>query len=129
MNNLLNETLEILMGNGRLFCDVIAIVGDNRLISHKDFLRLADTEYNPRSGNQVVATDLKLIGKDFWMERRANSMYEWWNFYEMPQYENLPLVKTFALTTAQSLSAEGAESFEPTIEDLNTEDEDDGENN
>lgn len=130
MRNLLSETIEDLMNNGRMLSDIVAVIGDDRRISVEDFIRAADVEYDPYAKHTVVALDLMIIGKDFWMQRTVGRSFgEWWAFYEVPQYEHLPFVKTDVLLSTLSKSKEGRDSFYPSLELLNTEDEDDGEDN
>lgn len=88
--NLLKETVEILEENGRTLDDVKHICGSKHQITKEDFIRLADTEYYEGFGTQYVATDLMIIGDDFWLERHEYDGSEWWEYKELPNVDGLP---------------------------------------
>ena len=116
--NLWQETMRALKSNDKTFDDIIAICGDTFQISKEDFIRLANTEYDAGFGAQEVATDLKLIGFDFWLERFEYDGAENWVFKQMPDYQNLPTRNISALTIHQTnISFIGW----GTLEDLNKE--------
>ena len=102
MENLKEETLLVLRQNGKTFDDVVAVMGEDFQITKEDFLELADTLYDDGYGSSKVATDLCIVGEDFWLERYEYDGSEWWEFKAMPRYEHLPFKKIHALTVYQS---------------------------
>ena len=50
--------------------DVVWIGGSDFEISREEFLKLADCPYDAGYGAPEVATDLVLVGNDFWLERQ-----------------------------------------------------------
>ena len=98
--NLRNETLEVLQRNGKRRSDVKYVCGDDFRISREQFWKLADTEYDPY-GAPEIATDLTLIGEDFWMERGEYDGVEVWDFHTMPDTTGLPIRKITALSVRQ----------------------------
>lgn len=78
--NLLKETKRDLMENGKTISD-IRWVGTNEVQIPVDvFLALANKEYDNGYGSQHVASDLVVVGDDWWMERREYDGSEWWEF-------------------------------------------------
>ena len=98
--NLKNEALEVLHRNGKRRSDVKYVCGDDFRISREQFWKLADTEYDPY-GAPEIATDLTLIGEDFWMERGEYDGAELWDFHTMPDTTGLPIRKITALSVRQ----------------------------
>ena len=99
--NLKEETLEVLRTHGKNKEDVKCVRGDDFQISLEQFWRLADTEYNSSYGAPEIATDLTLIGDDFWMERGEYDGSEWWDFHTMPDTTGLPIREITALSVGQ----------------------------
>lgn len=91
MANLLEETIEALEENGKSFDDVIGVCGDEFQISIEEFKELANREYDDDYGTQEVAQDLKVVGKDFWLERYEYDGAEWWVYKTPPNLDNLPM--------------------------------------
>ena len=98
--NLKNETLQVLHNNGKRKEDVKCVRGDEFQISLEQFWKLADTEYDPY-GAPEIATDLTLIGEDFWMERGEYDGAELWDFHTMPDTTGLPIREITALSVRQ----------------------------
>lgn len=82
--NLLKETKEVLKKNGKTIDDVIWIGTDKHFIDKETFIRLADTEYDAGYGSPEVATNLVIVGKDWWLEREEYDGSEWWEFNTLP---------------------------------------------
>ena len=99
--NLKNETLEVLDIHGKRKEDVKYVRGDEFQINLEQFWTLADTEYDNSFGAPEIATDLMLIGDDFWMERGDYNGSEWWDFHRMPDTAGLPIRKITALSVGQ----------------------------
>ena len=98
--NLKEETLKVLHHNGKRRSDVKYVCGDDFRISREQFWKWADTEYDPY-GAPEIATDLMLIGEDFWMERSEYEGSELWDFHTMPDTTGLPIRKITALSVRQ----------------------------
>jgi hypothetical protein len=101
MANLLKETMEILEENGRKEKDVLYCCGNSFKFTWDNFKELADVEYDDGYGGEEVATNLKVVGKDFWLERHNYDGSEWWEFKELPN-DNLKLKVIDALTVDQA---------------------------
>ena len=97
MRNLLKETEEILANAGKNFDDLIFAAGNTFRFPISVFRELADVNYNSGFGSPEVATDLILVGKDFWLERREYDGSEWWEYKEFPKCDDLPIVYPKAL--------------------------------
>lgn len=82
--NLLQETTEKLMNHDKTWNDVLWIGGSDFTISMGDFKSLANREYDDGYGSQIVAQDLKIVGKDWWLERREYDGSEWWDYMTLP---------------------------------------------
>ena len=100
--NLWEETIEELKDRGKSFDDVLAICGSDFRITKEDFKKYSNTDYDSGFGLPEVATDLIIIGADFWLERHEYDGSEWWEFKQMPQYEDFPFENITALTTRQA---------------------------
>lgn len=99
--NLKEETLEVLYNHGKRKEDVKFVRGYYFQISLEQFWNLADTEYDSSYGAPEIATDLTLIGEDFWMERGEYDGSEWWDFHTMPDTIGLPTREITALSVRQ----------------------------
>ena len=98
--NLKNETLEVLHNHGKRKEDVKYVCGEDFQISLGQFWELSDTEYDPY-GAPEIATDLTLVGEDFWMERCECDGAELWDFHTMPDTTGLPIREITALSVRQ----------------------------
>ena len=78
--NLKTETIKVLEKHGKTLDDIVSVCGIDFNIPLENFLRYADTEYDSGYGGQEVASDLKIIGKDFIMIRREYDGSESWRF-------------------------------------------------
>ena len=99
--NLKEETLNVLHNHGKHKADVKRVCGEDFQISLEQFWKLADTEYNSFYGAPEIATDLMLIGDDFWMTRGDYDGSEWWDFHTMPDTTGMPIRKITALSVRQ----------------------------
>lgn len=93
MSNLRNETLEVLSEYGKSWDDVLVICGESFQITKEQFLQLSDIEYYEGFGCQEVASDLMIVGKDFWLERYEYDGAEHWEYKTMPDITNKPFIK------------------------------------
>ena len=99
--NLKEETLKVLHNHGKGKENVKYVCGDDFRISREQFWKLADTEYDSSYGAPEIATDLMLIGDDFWMERGEYDGAEWWDFHTMPDTPRLPIREITAISVRQ----------------------------
>lgn len=99
--NLKEETLKVLNDHGKNKEDVKYVCGAEFQIGLEQFWKLADTEYDSSYGAPEIATDLMLIGDDFWMERGEYDGSEWWDFHTMPDTTGLPTREITALSVRQ----------------------------
>ncbi len=85
MTNLWEETIELLKENGKTFDDVLFIQGIDFKITKENFESVAKkTDYDSGFGAQRVATDLVLVGDDWWIERAEYDGSEWWEYKSIP---------------------------------------------
>lgn len=86
--NLLTETSEILAQNGKSG-DEVRWVGskDGRYaISWQEFASIAaDVVYDSGYGGNEIASELVVVGDDWWLERGEYDGAEWWDFKCQPQ--------------------------------------------
>ena len=98
--NLKEATLEVLRNHGKRKEDIKYVCGEDFQIRLDQFWKLADTEYDPY-GAPEIATDLTLVGEDFWMERCECDGAELWDFHTMPDTTGLPIREITALSVRQ----------------------------
>lgn len=82
--NLLKETILILAKHGHTLSDIEWVGGNDFEISIDLFRKLANHDYNSGFGAQEVASDLVLVGKDFWLERQEYDGAESWAYKVHP---------------------------------------------
>ena len=86
MANLLNETIEELQKAGTTLEDVAAIQVNHKRISPERFRKLANVNYDPGYGIQLVLPNLVIVLKDgTWLERGEYDGSEWWNHVAPPK--------------------------------------------
>lgn len=85
MSNLWEETIEFLKKNDKTFEDVLYIQGEDFKVTKGNFEIVAKkTNYDAGFGAQRVATDLVLVGDDWWIERAEYDGSEWWEYKSIP---------------------------------------------
>ena len=83
---LLEETLSVLASYGKTPADVVWCGdGEDLTFSWDTFEENAQFEYDRGYGAQEVATDLKIVGEDWWLERNEYDGSENWVFQTMPK--------------------------------------------
>jgi len=82
--NLLKETLEILENNDKSPKDIKWIGNNLFKTDWKNFIKVADIEYDAGYGSPKVAQDLLIVGKNWWLERNEYDGSEWWEFKSIP---------------------------------------------
>ena len=85
MNNLLNETVSVLNQHGKTLFDVVWVGCIDFQIPIDQFVECANQEYDDGYGASEVATDLLVVGSDFWLERHEYDGAEWWEYKELPK--------------------------------------------
>ena len=104
IENLLQETIEVLNNHNRTLNDVICVCDIHKdwdrdrqeyidvsgRISVEDFKKIANRKYDSGYGRAEVNENLLIIGDDFWLERREYDGSEWWEYQEFPDYKNIP---------------------------------------
>ena len=79
MANLLKETMATLRESGKEPSDISWCGSPGwGWFSWEDFARVADEEYDE------IASDLLIVGKDFWLERHEYDGSEWWEHKKLP---------------------------------------------
>ena len=93
MSNLLKETGFFLARYGKTLNDVLMFCGDDFQFTRDEFIKFADREYDSGFGGQKVARDLKLVGTNWWIERKEYDGAESWSFKQIPDcsipYKNI----------------------------------------
>lgn len=84
MDNLLKQTEDVLRENGQTFKDVLWCGTKKESMSLERFKELANFSYDGGFGGQEIATDLLVVGADFWLERHEYDGSEWWEFKRTP---------------------------------------------
>lgn len=92
MRNLLQETIEKLGEHGKTLDDIRYVGASDVRMSLANFIAISDVEYYSGFGAPDVATDLLLVGEDFWLERAEYDGSEWWEYRRMPDLSDLPIV-------------------------------------
>ena len=91
--NLLKETKEVLQENGKTLNDIKWIGSYAFKIDKEVALEIfKKTNYDEGYGAQEVATDLLVVGDNWWLERHEYDGSEWWEYKEMP---NIPKEEKF----------------------------------
>lgn len=89
MTNLFVETEGFLRQYYKSIKDIEFITCNDYDISLENFLEIAKkTEYDAGYGGQEILSDLKIVGKDWWLERHEYDGSEWWEYKEKPQRTN-----------------------------------------
>lgn len=92
MENLLDETIEILKKNNKTKDDVKWI--GTRLVysTWDDFEKAANFEYYEGTSYPVINDSLMIVGEDWWLERTKINGYQSWIFKTFPNTNNLKKV-------------------------------------
>lgn len=85
MPNLLNETLDVLKQNKIKQSEVLYVQDNKSYCSFEEFKIIADIEYDDDFGIHEINSNLMVVGKDWWLERREYDGAEWWEFKKIPK--------------------------------------------
>ncbi len=80
----LQETLEELKDNGLTENDIVWIGNHKTKCDWHTFIQLADFYYDDGFGIEEIQLDLKIVGKDWWLERDEYDGSERWVFKKLP---------------------------------------------
>ena len=106
MSNLLHETIGALKENGKTEKDIKWIGSNEVEIPQEMFFKMADTVYDSGYGGQEVASDLMIVGYDWWLERHEYDGSEWWEFKTIPNKpKNIFVEGDVCLTVQQAKNA------------------------
>lgn len=88
MVSLLFETIQFLQKNGKRLDDILYVTdGCNfRRVNKKILQSLLNESYDNGYGCVEINHELKLVGKDFWLERWTYDGSEGWAFKQYPKY-------------------------------------------
>lgn len=81
--NLLKETQGVLVANNKSMDDVVWVGSRDGYITLETFVDLANSEYSSGFGAQEVASDLIIVGENWWMTRIEYDGSERWDFHSM----------------------------------------------
>lgn len=85
MQNLLEETLEELRDNNKGEKDVCFVTDGEKFFTWNSFVKLAkDINYDDGFGREEINASLKIVGKDWWLERHEYDGSEWREFKTIP---------------------------------------------
>lgn len=85
LTNLLEETKGILEKQGHTLSDIVWVGCRDYRIEIDQFIKLANVTYDHGYGSEEVATDLLVVGTDWWLERHEYDGAEWWEYKSLPQ--------------------------------------------
>lgn len=97
--NLLKETIYVLRKHKHSLRDIRFLTeqppayADNKKpkyvkVTEEDLIKCLDIEYDNGFGCVEINDNLVLVGDTFWLERHTYDGSEWWEYKEIPEYEN-----------------------------------------
>lgn len=87
MSNLLKETKELLLSHGKTLDDIEWIGSEDGYITTETFKKFANVNYDSGFGGAEVATDIIIVGRDFYMTRGEYDGSEWWDYHSMDLFK------------------------------------------
>lgn len=93
MKNLLEETIDFLERYGKVPEDVLWVGNYIIYFDWENFREASNFEYDDGYGTQEIDPSLKVVGKDWWLERDEYDGAEGWEFKtfpEIPEIKALP---------------------------------------
>jgi len=84
MGTLLSETTRVLRGNWKTPKDVKRVWCKEFKTTRKNFVDIADIDYDWWYWAAEIATDLLVVWEGFWLERHEYDWSEWWEFKSTP---------------------------------------------
>jgi hypothetical protein len=92
--NLLEETLELLKNNNINENDINWVGSKNIYTTWKNFKLISNIEYDNGFGGQEIATNLIIVGSNWWIERHEYDGSEWWELKKLPEKPNKEVILT-----------------------------------
>jgi len=88
--SLLEETIQILAKHGYSTLDILYVIGKDEAgnlhsMDVNKFFSIAHRKYDCGFGDHEIDLDLKIIGKNWWLERHEYDGSEGWEFKKMPK--------------------------------------------
>ena len=83
--NFLKETIQFLASNDLTPEDVCWVSDGDNWCDWSTFKANADFGYDDGFGCQQINFALKVVGKDWWLERHEYDGSEWWEFKKLPE--------------------------------------------
>lgn len=117
MINLLYETENILKEHNKTLEDIVWIGNEDYYVDIEKFKDIANTEYFNGYGFEEVATDLIIVGNNWWLERHVYDGSEWWEYKTLPVKPNKKM-NLKVLTTRQAKKV-GYDSYGHELRDIN----------
>lgn len=95
MQNLLDETVHYLKESLKVPSDVEFVrFGESFYCSWDEFSAVASFNYDNGYGGAEIDLRLKVVGRDWWLERGEYDGSEWWEFKtfpEKPEHHRVPV--------------------------------------
>lgn len=84
-DNFLEHTTTALETCGKKWDDVLWCGSEDIWFTAEHFKVIANLDYDSGFGGQEVATDLMIVGSNWWLERHEYDGSEWWEYKEYPR--------------------------------------------
>jgi hypothetical protein len=92
--NLYHEIVEELEENNKTIKDIFWVGTNEATIDRAQFLEeTKDIEYDNGFGGAEIASDLILVGVDWWLSRGEYDGSEWWTFNTLPRRPRIQRTK------------------------------------
>lgn len=115
--------MEILKDNGKTIEDIVWVGSKRHFVDKETFIKLANIDYDDDYGSSQVATNLLVVGKNWWLERGEYDGSEWWEFKKMPLKPKKELdLKALTINQAEKLNFDISCGWE-TLESINNNEE------
>lgn len=84
--NLWQETEGMLRSHGLSLTDVEFVDMPSGWATIEQFKAVAeDINYDPGYGIEEISCHLRIVGRDWWLDRREYDGSEWWEYHQRPQ--------------------------------------------
>jgi hypothetical protein len=86
MINLYDEIGFALNNVGKIITDILWVGTKEETMDLKGFLQVSkEIDYDNGFGGAKIATDLIIVGVDWWLSREEYDGSEWWGYHAYPQ--------------------------------------------
>lgn len=89
VGTLLEETKAKLKASEVSASDVVGVITEDGWCTWAEFEKISNFYYDSGYGYPEVDMSLKVLGPDWWLERREYDGAEWWEFCRTPTKEGL----------------------------------------